>query len=416
MSPVPLAAAIFAAAFLFRVVIAWRAGYFSTIEPDEMVKIGYSLATTGRFADPYLIPTGLTAHTMPVYPLFLALIFKLFGTGVAGESVKVLIACATSALRCALLPSFARAVKLPERVGVIAGVSSVFYLSALQTEIRGSWDHPWLALALMGLTWMTIRIWRLQEWKQRIPWEYALAWGVGILMYASFLPLLLCLLLIGGFNCARADARRYLLLSMLILLSVAAVSLPWIVRNQRALGAWVLTRSNLGLELWVSNGPGAAFDMATNLSWRRPHPSVSQDEARLVAASGEAAYNHRRLREALAWIQENPAEFAALSGRRFLAWWFPPAPPFLRTVMSAGLTVLSLYGLVLLFRADRLTGVVLLATWISLPLFYCVIQWSTKYRLPMEWQLLLTASVGASALWDARAWRRRTAAVQILRM
>lgn len=407
-SPVPLAAAIFAAAFLFRAMIAWRAGYFTTIEPDEMVKIAYSLAATGRFADPYSIPTGPTAHTMPVYPLYLALLFKTFGTGVVGETVKVLIACAASALRCALLPLFAKAVNVPARVGVIAGVLSIFYLSALQTEIRGSWDHPWLALVLMGLTWMSIRIWRSGEWKQRVPWAYALLWGVAVLMYASFLPLLLCLLLMGGLVCGRSDIRRYLALSSLVLLCVAAVSLPWVARNYRELGALVLTRSNLGLELWVSNGPGAAFDMATNLAWRRPHPSTVQEEARLVATLGEVEYNHRRLREALAWIKENPGEFTSLSLRRFFAWWFPPAPPFIRTLFGAVLTLVAFCGLVLLLRADRLTGVLFLTTWISLPLLYYFIQWSTKYRLPMEWQLLFTASITASALWDVYLSRRQS--------
>lgn len=113
----------------------------------------------------------------------------------------------------------------------------------------------------------------------------------------------------------------------MLLLFVALCLVPWAWRNYRVFGAPML-RGNLGLELWVSNGPGAAFDVATNLGNRRPHPSTNLQEAALVAQLGEAAYDRLKLQEARLWIRRNPGEFLNLTAPRTMAWWFPPPAAF----------------------------------------------------------------------------------------
>jgi hypothetical protein len=45
----------------------------------ELPAIAVSLATTGRFADPYVLPTGPTAHLPPIPPAVFALAYWLFG-------------------------------------------------------------------------------------------------------------------------------------------------------------------------------------------------------------------------------------------------------------------------------------------------------------------------------------------------
>ena len=45
----------------------------------ESVSIARSLAETGRFANPYILNTGLTAHLAPLYPALLALFWVLAG-------------------------------------------------------------------------------------------------------------------------------------------------------------------------------------------------------------------------------------------------------------------------------------------------------------------------------------------------
>jgi len=46
----------------------------------EILNVARTLAETGTFGNPYTaLPTGPTAHVAPIYPMFLALLIKLFG-------------------------------------------------------------------------------------------------------------------------------------------------------------------------------------------------------------------------------------------------------------------------------------------------------------------------------------------------
>jgi hypothetical protein len=385
--------AVFFLAFGLRAFVAWKAGFFNNFQHDEMVRIGLSLVKYHEYGNPYLIRTGPTAQQMPIYPLFLGLVYLVFGQGVLAEAVKILLACAATALRCALLPPFCVAAGLGRVVGIVSGILGAIYISALQTELRGNWDGPWQALALLILIWMTIRIWSERSWLQHVPRLYLILWGVAILLQPAFIPILAVLLLSGLIAVPASARRRYLQQSMALLLVVFAFLAPWTIRNYLRFGKLVCTRSNFGLEFWLSNGPGRAFDMQTNLGFDVPHPSANLREAQLVLQLGEVRYNQMKLREAETWIRSNPGEFAHLTALRFVAWWFPPARNTFHRVLGLAFSVLALVGLGLMFRIKRLVATLFLLTWISFPLVYYLIQWSSKYRYAMEWELVVCAAL-----------------------
>jgi hypothetical protein len=56
----------------------------------EDTAIATSLVERGQFADPYMIPTGPTAHLPPLVPGILALFWSLFGMGLAGNRVPAI--------------------------------------------------------------------------------------------------------------------------------------------------------------------------------------------------------------------------------------------------------------------------------------------------------------------------------------
>jgi hypothetical protein len=393
--------AIFFFAFGLRAVVAWKAGFFRNFQRDEMVRIALSLVRYHEYGNPYLIRTGPTAHEMPLYPVFLSLLYLVFGTGAAAEAVKILLACAATALRCALLPRFCMAAGLGRAVGIISGILGTVYISALQTELRGNWDGPWQALALLILIWMTIRIWSEHSWLQRTPRLYLILWGVAILLQPAFSPILAVFLLSGLIAVSASARRRYLQQSMALLLVVFTFLAPWTIRNYIRFGKLIATRSNFGLELWLSNGPGRAFDMQTNLGFDVPHPSLNLREAQLVLQMGEVRYNQMKIREAEAWIRSNPGEFAHLTLLRVLAWWFPPGRNAFHRAAGLGLSVLALIGLGLMFRIQPLVATLFLLTWISFPLVYYMIQWSSKYRYAMEWELLVCAALTIGSVLKA---------------
>jgi hypothetical protein len=83
-----------ALAIRFGIVLATR--QYLEMNRFEMVRIAISVAERGTLADPYRAPTGPTAHVMPVYPLLLGGVFRLFGPGVTGEIVKEFLTCVMS--------------------------------------------------------------------------------------------------------------------------------------------------------------------------------------------------------------------------------------------------------------------------------------------------------------------------------
>ncbi|PWT80735.1 MAG: hypothetical protein C5B58_11065 [Acidobacteria bacterium] len=91
---------------LFALLLAWKLGFFRHFVDDEMVRIGISLATGHGYSNPYLIPTGPAAQEMPLYPLFLSVIYRVFRIRTEAETFKIILACLVSALRCALLFAF----------------------------------------------------------------------------------------------------------------------------------------------------------------------------------------------------------------------------------------------------------------------------------------------------------------------
>ena len=389
---------IFGAAFFLRLAIAWKAGFFHHFEHDEMVRIALSLVKDREFGNPFLIHTGPTAHEMPLYPLFMAAIYFVCGTGALAEAVKIGLACSVSALRCALIPFFCVAANLSRTVAIIAGIFASLYIGALQTELRGNWDGPLQAIVLLILIWATVRIWRDQSWSKQIPWPYFVLWGIAILLQPAFLPILAAFMLAGLIACQRGVRRRYLTQCLFLTVLTLAFLSPWAIRNYFRLGKFVLTKDNFGLELWVSNGPGRAYDVQTNLGYRSPHPSTDLREAQKVLQLGEIRYNEMKLAEAENWIRDNPGKWARLTALRFLAFWFPPGRNRVHTAFNFSVTLLSFVGLGLLFRKHRLLATLFALTWLSFPPIYYIVQWSTKYRYPIDWQFVICGSVSLALI------------------
>src|SRR6476646_1721271 len=78
-------------ALALRLVLIFGVMKVPSIDWDEMELISRSLVETGQFANPYKVPTGLTAHHAPVYPFLLASIFKVCGYGPAAANAIVTI-------------------------------------------------------------------------------------------------------------------------------------------------------------------------------------------------------------------------------------------------------------------------------------------------------------------------------------
>ncbi len=188
-----------------------------------------------------------------------------------------------------------------------------------------------------------------------------------------------------------------------MILLPAIIVAPWLIRNYTVFHQFVPVRDNFGLELSVSNNDCARFGIQRNMNsgcFEQLHPNANIDEARKVLEEGEPAYNERKLRETERWILHNPVRFAKLSAMRFAVFWLPTDTTSffgperrLERFMIYGMTLLSLPGLLMLYRTDARSAAVCACCLALFPLIYYIVQFEYRYRYPILWVTFLLGAL-----------------------
>lgn len=400
-----VASLCFALAAVLRLTLLFGTGLYLQRNRTEVVSVAVTFARTGQIANPYMaMPTGPTAHVAPLYPMLMGAVYRAFGDGETGETIKQILASCVSSARAPLLVLLALAFGLGEGVALTAGLVSAVYIGAFETELKGNWEGPFAANVLLLLVLWGYRVaWR----RMPAPLEglcYGVAWGVALLIAPSLLPVAIGLALLV---CASRGRKAPRMVAVALLWPVVGCLLalsPWIIRNYLTLGGFVWGRDNFGLELSVSNGAGASWSNAENHDRIfTMHPSRYRPAAERLLAQGELAFNADRKREAVEWIESQPREFAVLTARRAVGFWFPPGSNRAHRMALAVFTLLAFVGLILMWRLVNPAFAITAVIWAMYPLLYYVIQWSSRYRQPIDWSLILCASV---AVHEGYLWTR----------
>jgi hypothetical protein len=116
---------------------------------------------------------------------------------------------------------------------------------------------------------------------------------------------------------------------------------------------------------------------------------------------------HEELRQAAEhWIRQHPGKAARLFLGHVIYFWLPPAQNLVVRVARSTITVFAAWGLWLLLRRRLMAGYLLAVIWATFPLIYYVVYWSSRYRYPMEWTLVLAAAVPVAQALDRLEFRR----------
>src|SRR5215471_13722354 len=92
-----IAALCFGLALMLRVGILFGTGAWRMHDLTELRSVAIHFAHTGEIGNPYMaLATGPTAHVAPLYPMMLGGIYRIFGEGETGETVKELLSCVVS--------------------------------------------------------------------------------------------------------------------------------------------------------------------------------------------------------------------------------------------------------------------------------------------------------------------------------
>jgi hypothetical protein len=368
---------------------------YTLLDRYEMERTALSLARDGVLGNPYLLPTGPSAHVCPGYAVFLAAVFWLFGTGIKGEIIKQTLASIASSLQYALLPAMAPRFGLSRVIGALAGVAGALLPIKLETETLGDWEAPYVALMLILLVWRMRWSWSRASLSIREGVLQGAGWGFALLWSSSLLPVFVGLFAMGALNFSKTRLVAYARFAIAASLAAFFVLLPWGIRNNRKLGRFILTRSNFGLELNLSNNPLSSPLELENKSlglYRRFHPLQNRSESVLVQNIGEVRYNQEKFRESVVWIESNPYRFAKLTADRVWFFWFPPNDPPIKAWLLAALSILTVPGLVVLWSRDRWSARMFGSILLLFPLIYYGLQVSVRYKYPIDWLSLLLAT------------------------
>ncbi len=367
----------------------------------ELGQVARSIALGEGFSSPLrLVHTGPTVWFTPIFPYFVAAIFKVFGIFTdTSHFVIQTFNCVFSALT--IFPIYKMARKtFSEGVAVAAAWTWVFLPTALFFPLTWIWDTSLTALFLALLFWLTLK---MREAQTLSAWAgYGALWGIGVLVNPSILsvfPFLLGWLIWES----RKDAAPWAKFAASTLLVFTIAMVPWTIRNYRVFGKFIVLRSNFGLELWLGNNPGVPQIWSP---WR--HPNDNAQEGEKYKRMGEIAYMAEKEKEAFAFMRTHPKDTANFIFRRFIENWlavtdspvdtWSSSPFYLKAFMTQNIlfTLATLLGALFAYHERRPFALPYLMVILIFPLVFYLTHTSLRYRFPMDPIMLVLAVHGVA--------------------
>jgi len=358
----------------------------------ETGRVASCLLRTGQFADPYMIPTGPTAHPTPLWPTLLYLIYHAFGITATAGYVRGFVAIGSYSALFGMLPWLGRRLGLGATSGLLAGVAGALIPRQGLDEVIGQGVSAHDAIALGLLTVAFLHRWTAERGSAVA--SSLLGVGCGAAFHVSP-PLLL---VVAGFLIFelwwKRDRRKWFLSTCVVAGAIVAC-IPWTWRNYRVFHEFLFIRGNFGLEFRIANHTGADADI--DVTYARAgtlrHPSENLEEARKARDLGEAEYMRRARTEALEWIGGHPAEFLRLTLLRAVHFWCGPLRFPWQAALTTTVTVLAFLGLRRALPGLSSPGrAALLIPLATFPLVYYLVSYVAHYPAPLAWMLLLLAS------------------------
>jgi len=366
----------------------------------EMVAIAENLAQSGSYANPFsVLATGPTAANPPLYPLFLALLFKIFRSTALVLFAATLATIFANACTATLLPRISEVFYGDRRPGIVA---AVFWILAV--PLWPCWDVSFTVLVLIVFCLKT----DTDLESQRLGVH---AFTSGLLASALFLlnpsTILITIPWLAWFAYRGRRMPKHAMAYCGFVICVTMVAgCTWAGRNRIELGKAVI-RTNLGLTLYASNNDCASSSLLASEAsncYQTYHPNTNIHESAMIRMLGEVEYDRRRVHDSGVWMESHPHRFLVLTIERLRDFWFPRPieTPFKCAVVWIA-TLLSIPGLFKMIQRWMGLAVFVCSTLLIYPLMYYVVVSSLRYRLPVLWLSLLPCGWFLVDLWDRRA-------------
>ena len=363
----------------------------------EYLHIARSLAAGDEFGSPFGEQTGPTAWMPPVYPLLLAgLLWAFDDTDAVAMCVVMLQNLSLIFTGLVVLDAARRTTDRPRGPTIALAIYVGLMLYHFHSCFQFTHDS-WLVMLCLSLLFHFAG---KRPGRQPSP-SSALLWGAGGGVAALISPILG--LVWAAITAIPARRVRPLAWS---LLAAAVVAAPWMARNYWVFHRFIPVKSNLYYELYQSSclEPSGVLRLAT--FGEHPYNTEGPEHA-AYEARGEIAYLDDYRQRFLAYLGEEPLDYAAKVGNRLLAatvvyFPFDGNESGFSLWLSYALHPLPFYGLVamVLVEGGRLSprkklAILMYCTYL-LP--YVLISYYERYAMPLLGLQALFCSWGLDAI------------------
>jgi 4-amino-4-deoxy-L-arabinose transferase-like glycosyltransferase len=410
-------ATVIAVALLLRLVVTPLNNFEMLMHPDhlhswEPGNVAEALLAGHGFGSPFA-STQLSAVMPPVYPLVVAVFFRLFGIHTIASIFAVhAFNCLLSAL--ASIPIFLVARRsFGDRAGWWAAWGWAFSPYGIYFAAAWAWSTH---LLLLCLCWLLYLAQEMEESPRLWLWAgFGVLAGFAGLTEPSVLAVIPFLLALACWRLGRAG-NRWLMPGVVASLALAATLSPWMIRNALVFHRLIPMRDSMGLELWMGNNGYSVRWTSDQL-----HPLHNARELADYNRMGELPYMDHKAQQARAFIRDHKEWYAWMCARRAVYIWTgywslgrdylaqepmdPPNIPF-----ATVLTLLTVSGLWLAWRetpfeAIRYAGVLFL-----FPMIYYFSHPEPYHLRPLD-PLMVILGCQAILVWRERARERAALAV-----
>lgn len=374
----------------------WKFGY-------EAGRMARAIVLGQGIANPLYTDTGPTAWLTPVYPVILAVVFKVCGVYTKTSALVILsLNALTSALNCVPIFFIARK-SFGGRVGIWSGWAWAFFPYAIYFPVERIWS-TWLSTLLLSFLFLIVLY--LEGSSSIGAWVgYGLLWGLAGLTEPAVLSVLPFLSLWACYR-LRLRGKKWFAPATASALAFFALVAPWFARNYRLFHEFIPFRDTMGLEMMIGNS-GDSFH------WRPAEVGPWHNEADWAELQrvGEMKYMAEKKRQAMEFIKGHPAWFVRQTVRRIVYVWTgfwsfnprylkeEPLDPY-NIIFCTGLTILSLLGLYRAFRDNFEVAMPYALVLLSFPLVYYFTHSEVYFRRPIDPMFVILA------VYAVAAWRR----------
>ena len=363
----------------------------------EICSIAAHIVRGKGFSSPFHIETGPSAWIPPIYPYFVALIFRLFGLYSSASAIVILgFQCVLGAATGIAIHALGRRTLGPQ-IGWFA--AWIWALSPIFFRWAVSWIWDFAASAFLVTLVFVVTLDAAERNSSRHWLMLGALWAVIALTNPALLTLLPFTFLYAALKNYRAYRSWFASLALSATLFAALVS-PWLIRNAIVFHRPVFFRSNFWFEFHLGN-----YHFSNGMGWAGKHPTANPAELQKYASLGEMAYIDHYKEESLRFVREYPSEFRDLTLHR--AWWFWDGTPLRYQAHEWWqpwefwpLSLLGWLGLLFALTRRPRGWNLYAAALLVYPLPYYFVYPVAKYRHAIEPVLLLLSVYVVSLVWS----------------